>query len=255
MSNSDLARDLNLALEPGRLLRAVGMTPDPWQEQLLRERPKRALMLCCRQAGKTLTAAAAALHEALYRPGALVLIIAPTQRQSAELLRKTRFLLTGHRPAIAITAGTAYLLELGNGSRIISLPATEDTIRGYSAATLIIIDEAARVPDELYYTLRPMLAVSDGRLLGLSTPAGQRGWFYQAWVSDQPWTKIRITAPECPRIDATFLADERETMTAEMFASEYECEFGDTIDSVFSHSDVTAALDPTVTPLYEGAWK
>jgi hypothetical protein len=252
MSDGDLSRDLNLALDPGRLLRAVGMTPDSWQEEVLRERPKRALMLCCRQAGKTLTAAAAALHEALYREGALVLIIAPTQRQSAELLRRSRFLLTGLRPAVAISAESTYLLELANGSRIISLPATEDTIRGYSSVSLLIIDEAARVPDELYYTLRPMLVVSNGRLLGLTTPAGQRGWFYEAWVSDQPWTRIKIIAEECPRIAAAVLAEERETMTAEMFASEWECEFGDTIDSVFSHADVTAALDPSLSALYEG---
>jgi hypothetical protein len=43
---------------------------------------------------------------------------------------------------------------------------------------LVIVDEAARVPDDLYRAVRPMLAVSQGRLIALSTPFGQRGWFY-----------------------------------------------------------------------------
>jgi hypothetical protein len=254
MSDGGLFRDLNLALDPARLLRSVGITPDPWQEKLLRERPRRGLMLCCRQAGKSLTAAVASLHEALYQPGSLTLMLAPTLRQSGELLRKTRHLLTALPDPPVIVSESTTGLELANGSRVISLPATEETIRGYSAAALIVLDEAARVSDDLYYALRPMLAVSDGRLLALSTPNGQRGWFYQAWTSDEPWTQVKITAAECPRISPIFLAEERRTMTQAMFVSEYECEFGDTIDSVFSHNDITAALDDTVTPLYEGGW-
>jgi hypothetical protein len=255
MSNDSLGRDLKLALDPGLVLRGVGMTPDAWQAQLLRERPRRGIMLCCRQAGKSLTAAAASLHEAIYHPGSLILMIAPAQRQSAELLRKTRFLLNGLPDPPGVVSETSSGLELGNGSRIISLPATEDTIRGYSAVSLIVLDEASRVPDELYYALRPMLATSDGRLLALSTPNGQRGWFYQAWVSDQPWTRVRITATECPRIPTDFLEEERHNLTPAFYASEYECEFGDTVDSVFAAAHVQAALDESLAPLYPEGWR
>src|SRR5262249_58061446 len=75
--------------------------------------------------------------------------------------------------------------ELANGSRIVSLPGTERTVRGYSKADLIIIDEAARVEDSLLVATRPMMAVSEGggRLIALSTPAGKRGWFYEAWIN------------------------------------------------------------------------
>jgi hypothetical protein len=182
------------------------------------------------------------------------LMIAPTQRQSAELLRKSRLLLTALPTPVAIVAESASGLELGNGSRLISLPAAEDTIRGYSAVALIVLDEAARVPDELYWALRPMLAISEGRLLALSTPNGQRGWFYEAWASKQAWTRVKITAPECPRISPAVLDDERQNMTPAFYASEYECEFGDTVDAVFFADDVRSALDETLTPLYEGGW-
>jgi hypothetical protein len=76
---------------------------------------------------------------------------------------------------------SALQLELENGSRIVSLPGKEGTIRGYPGARLLAIDEAAWVPDDLYLAVRPMLAVSDGRLVALSTPHGTRGWFYEAW--------------------------------------------------------------------------
>ena len=39
--------------------------------------------------------------------------------------------------------------------RIVSLPSTEGTIRGYAAASLIVIDEAARVADELLAQCTP----------------------------------------------------------------------------------------------------
>ncbi|MCG8456864.1 MAG: hypothetical protein MI919_11335, partial [Holophagales bacterium] len=57
-----------------------------------------------------------------------------------------------------------------------------------------------------------MLAVSSGRLLALSTPFGTRGWWYEAWRSDEPWERYEIPAAECPRISPEFLEEERRTM-------------------------------------------
>ena len=68
-------------------------------------------------------------------------------------------------------------LKLANGSRILCLPGKEETVRCFSPS-LLIIDEASRVPDDLYRSVRPMLAVSKGRLIALSTYFGQRGWFF-----------------------------------------------------------------------------
>ena len=99
-----------------------------------------------------------------------------------------------------------------------------------------------------------MLAVSGGRLLALSTPNGQRGWFHREWVGDEPWQRTKITANQCPRISPSFLAEERRAMTATLYASEYDCEFTDAIDSVFRYADITAALDNTLTPLFPEGW-
>jgi len=252
-SSLGLARDLSLALDPVGVLAAAGLQPDGWQSEFLRLRPQRALLCCCRQAGKSVTTAAAALHEALYRPGALILMLAPSQRQSAELLRKTRDLLN-RLGSTASDNESTLSLTLTNGSRIVSLPGKEATIRGFSDVDLLAIDEAARVDEDLYTAVRPMLAVSGGRLVALSTPYGQRGWFYQAWQSSEPWHRTLVTAHDCPRISADFLAEERRTISPLVFASEYECRFTDAADSAFSHDQVMAALDHTLTPLYPEGW-
>jgi hypothetical protein len=97
-----------------------------------------------------------------------------------------------------------------NSSRILALPGTEKTIRGYAKADLVVIDEAARVEDELLAAVRPMLATSEGggRLIALTTPAGKRGWFFEAWTGTEPWTRVCVTAEDCPRISKEFLAEE-----------------------------------------------
>jgi len=157
-------------------------------------------------------------------------------------------------PSLQLKTDTTSGIELANGSRIVSLPAREDTIRGFSSVSLLIFDEAAWVDDDLYVAARPMLIVSGGRLLALSTPNGQRGWFYRAWSEGEGWHRTRIPASRCPRISAADLADERRQMTAAQFASEYECEFTDAIDSVFFYEHIRAAVDPHIEPLFAGGW-
>lgn len=78
--------------------------------------------------------------------------------------------------------------------------------------TLLLADEASRIPDALYHAVTPMLAVSGGRLIALSTPYGQRGWWHEAWTAGEGWERIKITARDCPRIPAVWLEEERRSM-------------------------------------------
>src|SRR5205085_9491296 len=115
----------------------------------------------------------------------------------------------------------AHELVLSNRSRIVCLPCREDTIRGYSHIGLLIIDEAARVPDDLYRAVRPMLAVSAGRLICLSTPYGKRGFFHDAWATGgDDWARIEVPATRIPRIDPEFLAAERRGLGESWFRQE-----------------------------------
>jgi hypothetical protein len=230
---------------------ASGMPPDPWQEELLRSPSDRTLLLCSRQAGKSLVSAALALRAALLEPPALVLLLSPTLRQSGELFRqKVLPLWRGLGSPEADRPPTQLCLELANGSRIISLPENEGGIRCYSGVTLLVIDEAARVSDELYRAVRPMLAVSRGSLIAMSSAYAKLGWFYEEWISDHLWKRVRITAEQCPRIMPEFLEEERQALGERWFKMEYMCEFGDAIDSVFREEDIFAALDNDLQPLF-----
>jgi hypothetical protein len=236
--------------DPAKVLELAGMTPDPWQQIATRSSNRRQLLLCARQSGKSTVAAARALHVALCQPGSLVLLLSPTLRQSGELFRDKIIRLYGAlgRP-VETTQESALALELANGSRIISLPGEEGTIRGFSSVSLLVIDEAARVPDALYSSVRPMLAVSRGSLVALSTPNGKRGFFHDAWVGNDPWERLCVRAPQCPRISPEFLQEERRCIGPRWFAQEYECEFVDASGAVFASDAVLAMLSNEVQPL------
>src|SRR5215210_7477375 len=176
-----LRDDLRLALDRVAFAEDLGIVPDAWQKEFLRSSADRVLLNCCRQSGKSTMAAVIALHRALYYPGSLILCLAPALRQSQELFAKIAGYYRDLGRPVHPQTERKLSLELDNGSRIVTLPGTERTIRGFSGVDLLLVDEAARVEDALYYAVRPMLAVSGGRLVMLSTPAGKRGVFYEEW--------------------------------------------------------------------------
>jgi hypothetical protein len=237
------ALDLALSLDPVILLHLAGLTPDDWQKRVLRSSSQRILLNCSRQSGKSTISAGLAIHTALYKPGSLILLLSPSLRQSQELFRKVLSFYRIVADSIPSDSETRLTLELANGSRVLSLPGKEGTIRGYSGVSLLVVDEAARVADELYYSVRPMLAVSGGRLIALSTPFGTRGWWYEAWRSNEAWERYTITAKQCPRITAEFLEEERRTLGEWWFRQEYECQFLDSQTQAFTHDMVEHAFD------------
>jgi len=265
-----MTADLRAALCPEALMRSAGMDPDPWQSEYLAAAPQSALILCHRQAGKSTVVGVAAAHMALYNAGSLTLLLSPSLRQSAELARKTREVLDRFVSVVPVESAreSVLQLELANGSRIVSLPGKESTIRGFSGVDLLAIDEAARVPDALYYAVRPMLAVSGGRIVAMTTPFGKRGWFYDAWQRDG-WHKIAAPAAEvtrdeagkivgvlaslCPRISVEFLRQELEESGEWWFAQEYMREFRESVDQIFSDADVFAALSAPASALGVGS--
>src|SRR5262245_20554162 len=82
-----MARDLARALDPVLIAKDAGFDLDQWQADLMRSTAPRVLLLCSRQSGKTTVTALIALATAVLQPGALVLIVSPSQRQSAEMHR------------------------------------------------------------------------------------------------------------------------------------------------------------------------
>lgn len=226
------------ALDPAKLMQQAGFEPDDWQQEVLRTDDPRVLLLCCRQSGKSTVAAALAVHTAITKPNALVLLLSPSLRQSAELFRMVANVYKRTaRQSVPLKQESGLRLELANGSRLIALPGTEETTRGFSGVDLLVIDEASRCSDELYYSVRPMVAVSKGRILALSTPWGRKGWFYHAWTHESAWLKIRIPASKRPRLSEEILEQERESLGETFYRQEYGCEFVDASGEGFVYAD------------------
>jgi len=217
-------------LDPAALLRRAGVEPDPWQERVLRSRAARLLLCCSRQAGKSTVTAALALHAALRRERALVLLLAPSLRQSREIHAKCAALLAANAPGLGswgrARRRTRDELVLGHGSRVLALPGAEATLRGFSGPGLIALDEASRIPDALYAAARPMLAVGRGRLVALSTPFGRQGWFWREWAAGAGWERHEAPWTACPRISPEFISLERAALGDAWVEQEYGCSFG-----------------------------
>ena len=229
----------------------LGLDLDPWQREVLQEPWKRALLNVTRQGGKSTVAAILGLYEALYRPASLTLIVSPSDRQSGELFRKLVTLRDTLPQDFVLLEDTKRSMSVRGGGRVASLPGSEATIRGFSAATLIVEDEAARVDDDLYLSVRPMLATTDGRLLLMSTPFGKRGHFWREWSEGSVWRKVRVPAGAIPRITAGFLEDERAAMGEWWYQQEYLTEFVQSDDVFFREDVVRDAITSDVKPLFQ----
>jgi hypothetical protein len=248
-----LASDLARALDPVWLARDAGIEPDDWQARVLRSPSRQIILNCSRQAGKSTISAVLAMHCAVYTPRALVLLIAKTLTQSKELFLKMKLpMMQLEEVPAEIEQESAIKIELDNGSRIIALPGKHEGIRGFSAVNLLLVDEASQVPDMLYHAVRPMLAVSNGRIVLLSSPFGKRGFFYEAWQhGGLAWHREEIPATMIPRISPEFLAEEKRAL-GPWFNQEYMCQFLDTQFQLYSTTDIDAAVSHEIQPLFGG---
>jgi len=249
----------------------AGVSPDKYQRQILEYKGSRLILNCTRQWGKSLTVAGKAYRLAKYNSGFLALILCPSLRQSTEIFRKILHMSAEDKTALKKIEDSKQYVTMANGSRIISLPDKEGTIRTYSGVDLIIIDEASKVSEELFYAVLPMLAVSGGALYLMSSPYGKRGFFHREWTNgDAEWQRYQITArrdvlsrellqglspppldavsDECMRIPEKHLIEVIHKMPLQWFLQEYYCEFTEPEYQLIPYDLIKAALVDGVEP-------
>lgn len=243
-----LAADLRYALDPARWVEEkLKFELDPHQRRILQSRAARDCLNCTRKWGKSTTIGAAATHEGAYVAGSKTVVVAPSQGQSSMLLARVEEFADVAKVRTSPYRGEHPGLVLPSGV-VIALPGNEATVRGLEGTTWVIVDEAARVPDALFYAVRPFLANTNGRMSIMSTPFGKRGWFYVEHQSGR-WRVTRVRATECPRISAEFLAEERLVLPRAWFDQEYMCEFTSVENAMFDHDLVLSSLSAEVKPL------
>jgi hypothetical protein len=221
---------------------------DGTQESILRSAHKRMIINCHRQFGKSQMSSFLCLHRAIYYPRSLCLLVAPSLRQSSENFRKVLDALNIGAEGPDLEENTKLTLKLANQSRIIALPGTQRTIRGFSAPDLIVIDEDAQSEDELFEAVYPMLTSNPaGRMILASTPWLRSGHFYKLWTGESNgWQKIRIRASENPRIDPTILEEAKLQLSPSAYARDFECEFTEAEGAVFSSELFKSLADPAL---------
>jgi|SRR5215471_1221653 len=241
-----LSADLAHALDPVAFAASLGFGADAWQRDVLRSSKRRIALCCARQTGKSTLTALMATHRAVFSSRSLVLVISPSIRQSTEWFRRVQDFLHRLDEPPVLLEDNKLSLELANGSRVVSLPSSEETIRGFAAASLVIEDESARVLDETHHAIRAMIAISGGQLVLLSTPNGRRGHFFQIVEGDQAaedWQRVRVPWTACSRLDPGFIEGERRALPHSVFAAEWDCQFTDVEDAVFLQDDINAMFD------------
>lgn len=142
----------------------------------------RAVVKARRQCGKTILAIILLIKYALERKCTSVLI-EPTQAQARRVFKQINDCLDGSG---AITSANATLLtmEFANGSMILFKSAEQkDNLRGFTVDGLLVIDEGAFIPDDIYHILYPCTDAHNAPILIISTPLFQSGEFYNLYES------------------------------------------------------------------------
>jgi len=236
---------LGLALDSCRLFSlVVGAEPDPWQRALLQSDAKRIAVCASRQVGKSQSTAILCAHEVAFGSGSggdppLVIACAPSLRQSTELARKIFEAVRIVEPDVKMQSLTR--LETSRGARCIALPQSEN-VRGLSKVSLAVLDESSRILDFACAAIRPMLSISNGRLILLSTPFGKRGFFWEAWSGAAGvWEKYSARADGCPRISKEYLAGELLALGPFLYSQEFENAWVDSESQLISSDLILAA--------------
>lgn len=216
-------RDIAYQIDPALWVRQfLGVEPAPWQAEFLRAPLGASIAaLTARQVGKTTAAAWAIAHCMLFNAGGLSVIACPAQRQSKEAVRRVRDILI--KVGAELRGDNIYELELKNGSRVLALPSTDDSIRGLTVDGFIIADEAARLTNDLISALRPMRArCPQARFAMLSTAWSRTDPFWTAWTDEDPtWIRLKATADTVTIFSEQFLAQERRALGENGFKREY----------------------------------
>ena len=217
---------------------------DKWQKEVLNQKGNICLR-SGRQVGKSTVISIKAAEYAVYNKKKVVLVVAAVERQAYHLFEMTlNYLSDNYKSQIKMGKNrpTKSKIQLKNGTVIYCLPTGVSGlgIRGYTV-DLLIADEAAFIPEEVWTAVTPMLAVTKGDIILLSTPHGKEGFYYNCFQNED-YSSFHVSSEECERVDKKFLKREKERMTKVQYAQEYLGEFVDELMQFFSTDLIRSSM-------------
>lgn len=219
-----------------------------YQLELLRGflEEQRIVAAMARQSGKSETISLGCVIEAMRTPNGHIIIVAPTDRQAGELFMKVAYYLKQIKIFNTVASLTARSAILNNGCRISAYPIGHDgtNLRGMTA-NVLILEEAAFIPDDvLNEVLMPMVSSPGSRLIKISTPRG-KNHFYRSFISED-YKAFRYTWKDAVRVgryNEEFVKEARENATETQFDVEYNAEFVEGSDNYFPSALIDKCID------------
>ena len=211
-------------------------------------------VLCSsRQVGKTIMAENLLLYYAINYPDSYNVLVSPVFSQSKKSFMDLAKAAGPNNPLIATSNASELIMTFKNGSviRMVSAESGQN-LRGFTVSGLLVLDEAAFVPEDVWTTiLRPTTLIRGKKVLFISTPNGTN-WFKKIfdWGLDpeyKDWNSYRITSYENPYLDLESLELARKTLPEKTYLQEYLGVFLEGGGSVFSGFAQCATLESLQT--------
>lgn len=229
----------------------LGFEPFEYQAKILKDPSKRIVVCAGRQVGKSSCVAAKAIHFAICNEMTNILIVSASLRQSILMFEKITSVIESKLPGL-LKYRSRIRIRLSNGSSIIALPSGRygHTLRGFTA-NLVIIDEAAFVPEEVIAnSILPTLSTTDGYCWMLSTPYDRDHLFHKAF-SDPAWSAYHLPSSANPLISKEFLEEQKRFVGELRYRQEYEAEFVDDVNSYYPMTLLRQCIDNRLDEMYE----
>lgn len=189
--------------------------------------------ISARRTGKSFSAAILALAK-LLEPKQNVMVVAPNYNLSSIIWDYVSQFIKELRIETDKWNQKDKVITLVNGSVFRLLSATNrDSLIG-RAANLLIIDEAAIIPDDQYFRreLRPSLSTDpNSRALFISTPRGKANYLYEYYMRGQneeqgefdEWGSGLYDWTSNPLLSEKDIEEARSTISNQEFMQEYYC--------------------------------
>lgn len=188
-------------------------------------------------------------------PGSRVLVVSVTEDQAELMLARILDWLPPGVVAKGKNKPTKHKVVLNNKSWVMTKAAgsTGAGMRGLTV-DVVIVDEAAHVPEIVFSVLSPMLLTTGGRMWLLSTPNAMEGYFFKCYTDPaMGFVTFHVNSEEVAEgraeplrsIMLAHLEREKVRMSALEYAQQYLAQFQEELSQLFSDDLIKSCMTLT----------